>query len=76
MHDLSYTEWEGEVIYALENLIECTTSDAQGIIDVQHFKLSQCWGKGLKPEETAIEIDKASTSNEGRALDVFSSLNW
>jgi RNase P/RNase MRP subunit p29 len=57
--DQSYEEWEGDVVYELENLLEITTSDAQGIVESHPFKMHQSWGKGLNAKETAklVEID-------------------
>lgn len=57
-------DWEGDVIYELENLIDCTTSDAQGIImgqEMQHPDiLIDAYKSGMTPRNAAEMISKAS----------------
>lgn len=47
--------WENKII---ENLEErgLTTSDAQGILDANSFKLMQMWAKGIDAESAAKEL--------------------
>jgi hypothetical protein len=49
-------EWERDVIYHMECIMELTTSDAQGIFEVNHFYVTQEWGKGSEPETAARNI--------------------
>lgn len=37
-----------------------TRSDAQGVVEAQHFLMGQCWGNGLNAEDTAKKVDEAS----------------
>lgn len=55
-----YHEWEGAVIDRIEELCDCTRSDAQGIVEAQEFYMAQSWAKGLNPEQTARIIDEKS----------------
>jgi hypothetical protein len=57
---LPYSQWELEVIRLVEELCDCSTSDAQGIIEAQDFYMTQSWTKGLTPAETAKLIDEKS----------------
>lgn len=57
MEQLSeYATWEGQVTRIIEEKAECTTSDAQGIVEASEFIIAQSWGKALSPEETASKI--------------------
>jgi hypothetical protein len=59
--DLSdYSQWEDDVICKIEELCDCTRSDAQGIVEAQDFYMTQSWTKGLTAEETARIIDEKS----------------
>lgn len=62
-HKLPRSEWYAEVVYELELLLDCTTSDAQGILDCQDFYMAQAWALGLDPRQTARYIDEKSTVN-------------
>jgi hypothetical protein len=55
-----YANWEALTVCALAAQIDCTYSDAQGIIEAQEFYLAQSWAKGLTPQETARIIDEKS----------------
>ena len=55
-----YSKWEGDVIYELEKLLDITTSDAQGLIEANEFKMQQSYQKGLNAKRTAKIIDKVS----------------
>jgi hypothetical protein len=57
---LPYSQWEGAVIDLIEELCDCTRSDAQGIVEAQDFYMTQSWTKGLTPAETAKLIDEKS----------------
>lgn len=64
---MQFYEWLDDVTEELEMLALVTRSDAQGIIEAQDFKVSQCWGRGLSPTEAATEIDRASFANGSRS---------
>lgn len=49
-------QWEADLIYHFECLMEVSTSDAQGMIEVQHFYVAQEWGKGSDPLTAAQNI--------------------
>lgn len=49
-------EWERDVIYHMECIMEMTTSDAQGVFEINHFYVTQEWGKGSEPETAAQNI--------------------
>lgn len=49
-------EWETDLIFHFGCLMECTTSDAQGMIEVNHFYVTQEWGKGSDAETAARNI--------------------
>lgn len=55
-----YSEWEGNVVYELEKLLDITTSDAQGMVGAQPFKMQQSWGKDINAKITAKIIEKES----------------
>ena len=59
---MEYSEWEDEITAIVEVDLELTRSDAQGIVEAQSFVMSQCWGKGLLPKESADCVVKASNS--------------
>jgi hypothetical protein len=52
--------WESLVIASLASLLDCTYQDAQDIVEAQDFYLTQCWTKGLNPQETARIIEEKS----------------
>lgn len=57
---MTFAEWEGAVTRQLEDLLEATTSDAQGIVEAQPFIMQQAWGEGITPAEAAARVKKAS----------------
>jgi len=78
---MEFVDWEIKVIYALENLIECPTSDAQGIIEGQEMQhpnlMLDAYEKGTSPEEMAKIIDKmASVSDNPRQSYVYNPVNY
>ncbi len=56
----SKDEWEADIVYAIEEKIGVTTSDAQGIMMAQEFIIAQAWGQGLDADATADKIIVAS----------------
>ena len=58
----AYHEWEDDVISHIEELCDCTRSDAQGIVMAQEYIMAQSWGDNMSAEQTAILIDRASLS--------------
>ncbi len=61
MENLSdYEKWKGDIYYLIAEQLECTTSDAQGVVDAQDFVVDQAWGQGLSAEETAKRVATAS----------------
>ncbi len=58
----AYHEWEDDVIRHIEELCDCTRSDAQGIVMAQEYIMAQSWGDNMSAEQTAILIDRASLS--------------
>ena len=68
-----YEEWEGQVIIALENLLEIDTSDAQGIIMAHDTVMQDCWSKNMSAADTAAAIDKASAVEENIENDKLNS---
>jgi hypothetical protein len=56
----NFAEWEGEVTRHIEELLEATTSDAQGIVEAQPFIMQQAWGEGIPPAEAAARVKKAA----------------
>lgn len=38
---MAYANWESEVTYQIELLMDCCTSDAQGIVECQPFIMAQ-----------------------------------
>jgi hypothetical protein len=55
-----YAVWEDKVTFFLEEHLEVCRSDAQGIVEVQHFTVTQAWGLGLDAEEAGKRVIKAS----------------
>lgn len=49
-------EWETEVVFQLEEKLDATTSDAQGIMEAHQFAVSQAWGRGLDAAVAADHI--------------------
>jgi hypothetical protein len=70
-----FVEWEGDVIRAVEDLMEATTSDAQGIIEAQEMQnptlLLTYHRKGTTPEQMAKIIDVMSRVNKSPRYDVI-----
>ena len=58
--DPDYVEWEGDVIDAVDALIDVGHSDATGIVWGQKKVLADCWRKKLSPKEAAKKIDISS----------------
>jgi len=56
----SYSDWEGDVGYELQDIMKITNSDAQGLMESQSFLMQQSWSKGLGATETARKIALAS----------------
>lgn len=52
----AYRAFEGAVIEAVEQLGECCTSDAQGIVDAQAWLMWQAFGADMDPAEAAAQI--------------------
>jgi len=46
MRNITKREWESLIVAALESEHDMTTSDAQGVVEVNSFRLSQFWAKG------------------------------
>lgn len=61
---MEYSKWEDEVTTIVGNDLEMSRSDAQGVVEAQSFIMSQCWGKGLEPKETANYVAAASNGEE------------
>lgn len=57
----SREDWVGEIYAAVEQQIEVTRSDAQGIVDGQAFVLAQQWAMDSTPEDAARAIIKSAT---------------
>lgn len=50
--------WEEGVILEMENQLECTTSDAQGVIEAHNEELEYCWNQNLNSTDTALYISE------------------
>ena len=59
------TTWEGTIYDIIEQKLDVTRSDAQGIVDGQDWILNQSWGKNLSAEKTAKLIIDAAVVPEG-----------
>jgi len=55
-----YDEWQGEIVRELEDSLDMTTSDAQGLVEAHNFEMMQSWAKGLDAKQTAKVIDRVS----------------
>lgn len=62
----TYSDWENEVTEALENELEISRSDAQGLVEANEFELKQAWGKGLSASATAKQIIKKSEAKPSK----------
>jgi len=60
----TFIEWEQEVTWLVENILEVPTSDAQGILEVQTAVLQQAWGEGLSADKAANKIIEASAPKQ------------
>jgi hypothetical protein len=56
-----YWKWYEQIVQIIEREWECTTSDAQGIVDAQDFLTQQSWTKDLTAAETAVIIMNAAS---------------
>lgn len=54
-----YTLFEEQVTQLIEQHIEVTRSDAQGIVEANNFTMITSWGKGETAEQTAQKIINA-----------------
>lgn len=53
---ITHSEWMGEIYRAVESEGDMSTSDAQGVVDIQEFILAQEWGKGTAAIDVARKI--------------------
>lgn len=51
--ELTYTEWEDQIVTNIQERLEVSRGDAQAIFEAQSFIASTGWGKGLDPLETS-----------------------
>lgn len=58
------TDWDAAVAAAVAEALGITTADAQGIIEGQDFYMTQSWGKGMNPQETADKVIAESRAPE------------
>ena len=61
-----YESWLDEITQEVEAL-GMTRSDAQGVVQSQPFAVTQSWGMGLNPTDTAKKIIAAATPVTGVA---------
>lgn len=62
----NFADWEGKVTDHISEIDGMTTSDAQGFMDVNTFRVNQAWGKGLNPKEAAeFILEKEGKSEKG-----------
>lgn len=66
-------EWETEVVFQLEEKLDATTSDAQGIMEAHQFAVSQAWGRGL---DAAVAADHIISSTATTFSSVFGDENF
>jgi hypothetical protein len=52
----SATEWEQEIITFLIDKLECSNSDAQGVLEANNFEMRQEWAKGSDSLVAATRI--------------------
>lgn len=52
-----YDLWERQITDLLIEALEISNGDAQGLVEARAFEMSQCWGKGMTPEQTANRIE-------------------
>jgi hypothetical protein len=62
----SRVDWEGDVIDKMSEIGNMTTSDAQGIFDIQGPVVEKAFKKKYSPEKAAKEIIDASTVIEDK----------
>lgn len=58
-----YHVWEGLVTEELSRLIDCTYSDASGILEAAASHLSHCWDNGWTPEQSASYMAEKTAIN-------------
>ncbi|MEJ7644244.1 MAG: hypothetical protein WKF87_06595 [Chryseolinea sp.] len=51
-------QWEQDVTRLIAEELECTNSEAQGIVEAQSFYISQAWGMNVSPEGAIIHLKK------------------
>lgn len=61
--DKKYIDWENEVCFQIELQDNSTTSDAQGLMELQDEYLTKAWKSNTDPIETAKQIIILSTVN-------------
>ncbi len=63
--------YEGEVIYKLEELLECSTSDAQGVLmaaEMNGYSLEKAEANGVIPEKAAKIIAGLTSADKDQEL--------
>ena len=63
-----YQDWLGAVYIETENILGCTTSDAQGVVDAKPFELSQSWALNRDALQTAEAILGEAGKTQVRAF--------
>lgn len=53
-------DWEQRVCFELETLLECDTSDAQGLMMVCEAEVDRCYAESMDPAQAAQALDRAS----------------
>ena len=56
-----YIKWENDVTEHIEDLLEATRSDAQGIVEGQARAMTLAWARKLDARSAADRVIKAAT---------------
>jgi len=55
-HASYFWEWHGDVIDAVEDMIDIDRSDAQGLVEVNFDKVTDGWDADLSAKDVAAQI--------------------
>ncbi len=73
----NYDEWEREVTDIIGEKLGAPNGDAQGIVEAQHFYVTQAWGQGLTAAAAAKQIlEKSDTKKSAPAKGGSRSEHW
>lgn len=63
--DTDYVEWEDDVTRHIEEKLDASRTDAQGIVEGQPATMAKAWARRTDASKTAALVIRAATPDEG-----------